>query len=100
MAARSQMSGFLPTIKCSNCNIEIEISMMGDHVCSQCMLSFIGGSSEDMLMVAAAQRPQARFDRFNNAYASLNDRANQAQSPFNKLGRAAPSRIDASGASK
>jgi hypothetical protein len=26
-------SSFLPTIKCSMCAQEIEISMMGDHVC-------------------------------------------------------------------
>ncbi|KAJ6144120.1 hypothetical protein N7470_008015 [Penicillium chermesinum] len=25
--------GFLPTIKCSNCNHDVEISTMGDHVC-------------------------------------------------------------------
>ncbi|CVK92898.1 uncharacterized protein FMAN_07698 [Fusarium mangiferae] len=27
-------SMFLPTIKCSSCNREVEISMMGDHVCA------------------------------------------------------------------
>ncbi|MCJ1461642.1 hypothetical protein MMC07_000239 [Pseudocyphellaria aurata] len=32
-AARS--SSFLPTVKCSNCNATIEISLMSDHVCSQ-----------------------------------------------------------------
>lgn len=26
-------SSFLPTIKCSDCSAEIEISRMGDHVC-------------------------------------------------------------------
>ncbi|KFY13923.1 hypothetical protein V492_02968, partial [Pseudogymnoascus sp. VKM F-4246] len=34
MADTSRMSGFLPTIKCSMCAQEIEISMMGEHVCS------------------------------------------------------------------
>lgn len=33
MADSSRMSGFLPTIKCSMCAQEIEISMMGEHVC-------------------------------------------------------------------
>ncbi|KFZ17448.1 hypothetical protein V502_04596, partial [Pseudogymnoascus sp. VKM F-4520 (FW-2644)] len=33
MADTSRMSGFLPTIKCSMCAQEIEISMMGEHVC-------------------------------------------------------------------
>lgn len=27
-------SAFLPTIKCSTCGRQIEISMMGEHVCS------------------------------------------------------------------
>ncbi|KAL8734630.1 MAG: hypothetical protein Q9181_003130 [Wetmoreana brouardii] len=31
----SMSTSFLPTIKCSDCNIEIEISAMGDHVCSK-----------------------------------------------------------------
>jgi hypothetical protein len=26
--------GFLPTIKCSNCGNNVEISAMGDHVCA------------------------------------------------------------------
>ncbi|KZF19640.1 hypothetical protein L228DRAFT_37523 [Xylona heveae TC161] len=34
MAAVSRPSLFLPTIKCSSCNAELEISAMGDHVCS------------------------------------------------------------------
>ena len=33
MADTSRMSAFLPTIKCSMCAQEIEISMMGEHVC-------------------------------------------------------------------
>jgi hypothetical protein len=32
--ADTRMSSFLPTIKCSMCAREIEISMMGDHVCA------------------------------------------------------------------
>lgn len=35
MANTTRASGFLPSIKCSNCNVEIPISLMGDHVCSQ-----------------------------------------------------------------
>ncbi|KAI9850321.1 MAG: hypothetical protein M1824_003376, partial [Vezdaea acicularis] len=34
MADFNRPASFLPTIKCSNCNEEIEISMMGEHVCS------------------------------------------------------------------
>lgn len=34
IATMSRMStAFLPTIKCSDCNAEIEISAMGDHIC-------------------------------------------------------------------
>ena len=31
----TRASSFLPTIKCSQCSVEIPISHMGDHVCSQ-----------------------------------------------------------------
>ncbi|KAL8348656.1 hypothetical protein RB601_002345 [Gaeumannomyces tritici] len=34
MAALDRQSSFLPTIKCSSCGNQIEISMMGDHICS------------------------------------------------------------------
>lgn len=35
-ATMARMStAFLPTIKCSDCNAEIEISAMGDHVCAR-----------------------------------------------------------------
>ncbi|KAF7511815.1 hypothetical protein GJ744_003546 [Endocarpon pusillum] len=33
MAAAPRAGSFLPAIKCSNCALEIEVSMMGDHVC-------------------------------------------------------------------
>lgn len=29
-----RQSGMLPTIKCSTCGNQVEISMMGEHVCS------------------------------------------------------------------
>lgn len=29
----SMDAGFLPSIKCSNCGVNVEISNMGDHVC-------------------------------------------------------------------
>ncbi|KAJ9199181.1 hypothetical protein DTO164E3_4885 [Paecilomyces variotii] len=31
----ADMAGLLPTIKCSNCNAEVEISAMAEHVCVQ-----------------------------------------------------------------
>jgi hypothetical protein len=33
--APTRASSFLPTIKCSTCGHEIEISLMGDHVCTE-----------------------------------------------------------------
>ncbi|PKS05848.1 hypothetical protein jhhlp_007677 [Lomentospora prolificans] len=35
MAALPRESAFLPTIKCSTCGRQIEISLMGDHICSE-----------------------------------------------------------------
>lgn len=32
--AASVDAGFLPAIKCSTCGSDVEISAMGDHVCS------------------------------------------------------------------
>lgn len=42
MAASARSSVFLPTVKCSNCNAKIEISLMGEHVCSQGIAQFPG----------------------------------------------------------
>ncbi|KAL8822065.1 MAG: hypothetical protein Q9191_007194, partial [Dirinaria sp. TL-2023a] len=35
MAYATRGASMLPSIKCSSCGVEIEISMMGDHACSQ-----------------------------------------------------------------
>lgn len=32
--AATRESAFLPTIKCSQCGAQVEISMMGEHICS------------------------------------------------------------------
>lgn len=34
MADLMPSSSFLPTIKCSNCAKDIQIAMMGEHICS------------------------------------------------------------------
>lgn len=34
MADIMRSSSFLPTIKCSNCAEDIQIAMMGEHLCS------------------------------------------------------------------
>jgi hypothetical protein len=33
MAVDGDMAGLLPSIKCSNCSTDVEISAMGEHVC-------------------------------------------------------------------
>lgn len=38
--ATMDVAGFLPTIKCSSCNLDVEISAMGEHICAaarECM---------------------------------------------------------------
>ncbi len=32
--ATTRESSFMPTIKCSTCGREIQISMMGEHICT------------------------------------------------------------------
>jgi hypothetical protein len=39
MAGMPRESAFMPTIKCSACGNEVEISMMGEHIC--------GGAAEE-----------------------------------------------------
>ncbi|KAI1273813.1 hypothetical protein F5Y07DRAFT_247601 [Xylaria sp. FL0933] len=67
MTDLSRQSAFMPTIKCSNCGNQVEISMMGDHVC--------GGSNEstasepvppmpDLLGGALSSFKQNVFDKF------------------------------------
>ncbi|ERT03077.1 lim domain containing protein [Sporothrix schenckii 1099-18] len=51
-------ASFLPTIKCSSCSQEIEISMMGEHIC--------GKVAEE-----SAPAPPANFDQFMS-YGSKN----------------------------
>ncbi|PNY26885.1 Paxillin-like protein 1 [Tolypocladium capitatum] len=63
MALRRE-SSFLPTIKCSACGRQVEISMMGDHLC--------GGQTAEL-----SPPPDESDDRFN-------------QSSYSKYGRAPP----------
>lgn len=98
MTARSTTSGFLPSIKCSSCNVEIEISMMGDHVCRQGTRLEPPAFFTPNSRFPASIQPQSRFDRFNNPLASMDAPAKKGQPPA-KSGRMPPPRIDASGAS-
>lgn len=51
MADLGRISTFLPTIKCSSCGQQVEISMMGDHVCGT-------GARERMFFAAREQLTQ------------------------------------------
>lgn len=35
MSATQSMASFLPSIRCSDCGVDVELSMMGEHVCSK-----------------------------------------------------------------
>jgi hypothetical protein len=35
MADAQSMAGALPSIRCSDCGVDVELSMMGEHVCSK-----------------------------------------------------------------
>ncbi|MCJ1484905.1 hypothetical protein MMC06_005078 [Schaereria dolodes] len=79
MTGSMTVSSLLPTVKCSNCNAEIEISQMGDHTC-----------------LRAPLRPQA--SRFNSAFASL---GTVSKGPASlKHGKGLPPRIDSSTANR
>jgi hypothetical protein len=35
MVDAQSMAGILPSIRCSDCGVDVELSMMGEHVCSK-----------------------------------------------------------------
>lgn len=49
---------FLPTIKCSDCGADIEISQLADHVCALVPLS--KNSSEALEMLRLTDHPRSR----------------------------------------
>lgn len=69
MAASSRSSVFLPTVKCSNCNATIEISLMGEHVCSQGTAQFpLGAQCIDGLIVTVVTLPEFQFLPLNGLF--------------------------------
>ncbi|KAK9782618.1 hypothetical protein SCAR479_00961 [Seiridium cardinale] len=71
-------SSFMPTVKCSQCGNEVEISMMGEHVCK-------GAPATDQPLPAAAPP-----DLLTGAFASLK------QTVWGFGSRAAPPTVDTS----
>ena len=65
MANTTRASGFLPSIRCSNCNVEIPISMMGDHVCSQGTYPPQWKPLQHTHHTAAPPLPNSRFKRLD-----------------------------------
>ncbi|KAI5860269.1 hypothetical protein GGS23DRAFT_614106 [Durotheca rogersii] len=75
--ADTRQSAFMPTIKCSNCGSQVEISLMGEHVCNASVL--------------AAEPSPPMPDLLGGTFSSLK------QSVFDKLTRAPPT-VDTSAA--
>ncbi|KAI1812392.1 hypothetical protein GGS20DRAFT_25775 [Poronia punctata] len=81
MADLSRQSAFMPTIKCSNCGNQVEISMMGEHVC--------GSSNEPATAEPAPPMP----DLLGGAFSSFK------QNIFDKFTRTPPT-VDTSAANR
>ncbi|KAI0965448.1 hypothetical protein F4678DRAFT_332763 [Xylaria arbuscula] len=67
MTDLSRQSAFMPTIKCSNCGNQVEISMMGDHVCgvgSESTTSEPEPPMPDLLGGTFSSLKQNVFDKF------------------------------------
>jgi hypothetical protein len=61
MAGIPREPSFMPTIKCSSCGCEVEISLMGEHICEATQeegkMSDRGvPASSDRLLTCAAQQ--------------------------------------------
>ncbi|TGJ85177.1 hypothetical protein E0Z10_g3605 [Xylaria hypoxylon] len=81
MTDLSRQSAFMPTIKCSNCGNQVEISMMGEHIC--------GGDNESVASEAVPPMP----DLLGGGFTSFK------QNVFDKITRAAPT-VDTSAANR
>ncbi|KAI1402993.1 hypothetical protein F4819DRAFT_452915, partial [Hypoxylon fuscum] len=79
MTEAPRQSAFMPTIKCSNCGNQVEISMMGDHIC---------GSEP------AAAEPPPMPDLLGGAFSSLRTNV------FDKFARNTPPAVDTSAANR
>ncbi|KAF6817580.1 lim domain-containing protein [Colletotrichum sojae] len=80
--ALPRQSSFMPTIKCSSCSQQVEISMMGEHICGQ------GAAERKPLRTLAS--PSDRPDSLGSY--------DQPPPLDNKYGRMAPPTLDTSAA--
>jgi len=103
MAAMPRESAFMPTVKCSTCDRQVEISLMGDHLCTGVPESMTPDSSYDaqsQLTASSAAPPMPApsiFDRFALPISLPFGMSSSA--PTDKQSRAPP-KVDTSAASK
>ena len=74
-------SSFLPTIKCSQCSVEIPISQMGDHVCSQGATSQTAFDGPDACSSSAAPPVPASRSRTLDGPFALSTRVPMGPAP-------------------
>lgn len=119
MLGAGRPSSLLPSIKCSNCNVDIEISRMADHVCddaqdglSRDWIPRCQIIETDMIIPTANLRPNQYLPGEHNVSTDAAERANynsymisdesveqMPSNPFQK-GRNLPTRIDSTAASE
>lgn len=98
-----ESQSFLPTIKCSDCGIDIEISQLADHVCAP---SSVGKCSvlrfhPLLLSIPAAKEPTSpKLDRAATFNGASFDSRTEGQQSRQSRPRMPPPRIDARAASK
>ncbi|KAI0474479.1 hypothetical protein F4859DRAFT_95357 [Xylaria cf. heliscus] len=83
MADLSRQSAFMPTIRCSNCGNQVEISMMGDHICgsgTESAASEPAPLAPDLLGGTFSSFKQNVFDKFTRAPPTVDTSA--ANRPF------------------
>lgn len=99
MARGTRSSSFLPTVKCSNCGVQIEISMMGEHFCSKGTHEY--GKGDGCCNVdtrSAPPLPQSNLAAFKGLHAASKPSYSNAAT-LSRPTRLLPPRIDASAAS-
>ncbi|KAK2882481.1 hypothetical protein FQN49_000311 [Arthroderma sp. PD_2] len=79
------MDGLLPKIKCSDCHAEVELTLLGEHVCSK-----VAGSPVEK---------QSSLSEFNE-HGPPPKRSLSRESLFNRLGRVPPPMIDPTAANR
>ncbi|KAI9669499.1 MAG: hypothetical protein M1829_005088 [Trizodia sp. TS-e1964] len=99
MADTMRPLSFLPTIKCSNCAVEIDISMMGDHIC--------GSGSPPLPPPVNIPPPESTKSRRKNTLFSLKSKKSISESPSSSTSSASlkppklpPPKIDPTAANR